>query len=156
MERLMTVDEVAEYLRLNREVVLRKARKGEIPAVKVGTKTYRFYREQIDEWLKTKSTVKVEKMASKDKEAKKLELPAYPLGAKGYSGREDSPSVITKSQMGEEMMEKVITPDKEQQLLALKKAEALRAKIESRVGKPLPSSAEEIRALREERAHRAS
>ena len=38
----MTVDEVAEYLRLNREVVLRKARKGELPAVKVGPKTYRF------------------------------------------------------------------------------------------------------------------
>ena len=41
MERLMTVDEVAEYLRLNREVVLRKARKGEIPAVKVGSRSYR-------------------------------------------------------------------------------------------------------------------
>ena len=37
----MTVDEVAEYLRLNREVVLRKARKGEIPAVKVGSRSYR-------------------------------------------------------------------------------------------------------------------
>jgi len=44
MERLMTVDEVAQYLRLNREVVLRKARKGELPAVKLGTRTYRFYR----------------------------------------------------------------------------------------------------------------
>lgn len=48
MERLMTVDEVAEYLRLNREVVLRKAGKGELPAVKVGPKTYRFYREQVN------------------------------------------------------------------------------------------------------------
>lgn len=104
MERLMTVDEVAQYLRLNREVVLRKARKGELPAVKLGTRTYRFYREQLDEWLKDKS----------------------------------------------------ITKDREQQLLALKKARELRAKIENRVGKPLPSSAEEIRALREERARRAS
>jgi len=105
MERLMTVDEVAQYLRLNREVVLRKARKGELPAVKLGTRTYRFYREQLDEWLKS-----------------------------------ESPSVSSK----------------EQQLLALRKARELRAKIENRVGKPLPSSAEEIRALREERAHRAS
>jgi len=49
MEKLMTVDEVAEYLRLNREVVLRKARKGEIPAVKAGSRSYRFYKEQMDE-----------------------------------------------------------------------------------------------------------
>lgn len=53
-------------------------------------------------------------------------------------------------------MERAITLDKEQQLLVLKQAEALRAKIESRVGKPLPNSVQEIRALREERARRAS
>jgi hypothetical protein len=41
-------------------------------------------------------------------------------------------------------------------LAVLKQAEALRAKIERRVGKPLPSSVEEIRALREERTRRAS
>jgi excisionase family DNA binding protein len=57
MERLMTVDAVAEYLRLNREVVLRKAGKGELPAVKVGPKTYRFYREQVNEWLKGDNTI---------------------------------------------------------------------------------------------------
>ena len=118
MERLMTVDEVAEYLRLNREVVLRKARKGDIPAVKVGTKTYRFYREQIDEWLKSKSIVKLEETGSGAEEA--------------------------------------ATSNQERQLLVLRQAEALRAKIERRVGKPLPSSAEEIRALREERVRRAS
>ena len=103
----MTVAEVADYLRLNREVVLRKARKGELPAVKVGTKTYRFYKGQLDKWLESKSTV------------------------------------ITKA-------------DKEQQLLALKEAKALRAKIERRVGESLPGSAEEIRDLREERVRRAS
>lgn len=107
MERLMTVDDVAEYLRLNREVVLRKARKGEIPAVKVGSKTYRFYREQVDEWLKSKSVAEVE-------------------------------------------------TNKERQLAVLAEARKLQAEIESRVGGPLPSSVEEIRALREERARRAS
>jgi len=107
MEKLMTTAEVADYLRLNREVVLRKARKGELPAVKVGTKTYRFYREQVDKWLETKSTV------------------------------------ITKA-------------DKERQLAVLAEARKLQAEMECRLGKPLPSSAEEIRALREERVRRAS
>ena len=143
MEKLMTVKEVADYLRLNREVVLRKARKGEIPTIKVGTKTYRFYKEQIDEWLKSKSITKMKEGETKASEAEKLEFPSYPLGVKSYLGGGGSSSVITKA-------------DKEQQLLALKRAKALRAKIERRVGKPLPSSAEEIRALREERARRVS
>jgi len=142
MEKLMTVDDVAKYLRLNREVVLRKARKGEIPAVKVGSKTYRFYREQVDEWLKSKSTVKIEP-------------PVYPLGNKGRMSNKDLPSVIKETTTGAEV-EKAATSNKERQLRVLKQAEALRAKIERRVGKPLPSSEEEIRALREERTHRGS
>jgi len=156
MERLMTVDEVAEYLRLNREVVLRKARKGDIPAVKVGTKTYRFYREQIDEWLKSKSIVKLEETGSGAEGAKKLELPAYPLRVKGRVSKRDLSPVIKEANTGAKMIEKAATSNKERQLLVLKQAEALRAKIERRVGKPLPSSAEEIRALREERVCRAS
>lgn len=142
VEKLMTVDDVAEYLRLNREVVLRKARKGEIPAVKVGTKTYRFYKEQVDEWLRSKSTVK-------------LEPPVYPLGGKGHTSKRDLSSVIKEAATGTEV-EKAATSNKERQLLVLKQAEALRAKIERRVGKPLPGSAEEIRALREERTRRGS
>ncbi len=131
MERLMTVAEVADYLRLNREVVLRKARKGEIPAVKVGTKTYRFYKGQLDKWLESKSTIKG-----------KFGAPSYSLGTKGHLGRGDFSSVVAS--------------DKEQQLAVLAEARKLQAKIERRVGKPLPNSAEEIRALREERVRRAS
>jgi len=138
----MTVADVAEYLRLNREVVLRKARKGEIPAVKVGTKTYRFYKDQVDEWLKSKSTVKPE-------------APVYPSGVKGRISKGDLSSVI-KETTTKARVKKAATSNKERQLLVLKQAAALRAKIEKRVGKPLPDSAEEIRALREERAHRGS
>jgi excisionase family DNA binding protein len=142
MEKLMTVDDVAEYLSLNREVVLRKARKGEIPAVRVGTKTYRFYKEQVDEWLRSKSTVKIEP-------------PVYPLGVKGRTNKRDLSAVIKETTKRAEA-EKAATSNKERQLFVLKQAAALRAKIERRVGKPLPDSAEEIRALREERAHRGS
>ncbi|GAH73962.1 unnamed protein product, partial [marine sediment metagenome] len=45
---------------------------------------------------------------------------------------------------------------KEQQLAVLAGARKLQAEMATRLGKPLPSSAEEIRALREERARRAS
>jgi len=142
MEKLMTVDDVAEYLRLNREVVLRKARKGEIPAVKVGTKTYRFYKEQVDEWLRSKSTVK-------------LEPPVYPLGVEGRTSKRDLSSTIKETTTGAEV-EKAATSNKEHQLAVLAEARKLQAEMEKRLGKPLPSSAEEIRVLREERIRRAS
>jgi excisionase family DNA binding protein len=142
MEKLMTIDDVAGYLRLNREVVLRKARKGEIPAVKVGTKTYRFYKEQVDEWLRSRSTVK-------------REPPAYPLGVKEHTSKKDLSPVVKETATRAEA-EKAPTSNRERQLLVLRQAEALRARIERRVGKPLPSSAKEIRALREERTRRGS
>lgn len=138
----MTVAEVADYLRLNREVVLRKARKGEIPAVRVGSKTYRFYKEQVDEWLKSKSTVKPE-------------APVYPSGVKEHTSKKEL-SPVVKETATRAKAEKVATSSKEQQLAVLKQAEALRARIGSRVGKPLPDSAREIRALREERARHGS
>ena len=87
MERLLTADEVAEYLRLNRETVLRKARKGEIPAIKMGYKSYRFHKDQIDDWLKVKAETKNVKLQSK--EVKKINLKAYPLGIIGRLNRRD-------------------------------------------------------------------
>ena len=47
----MTVDEVAEYLRMNRLTVYRLARQGHIPGARVG-KHWRFDRELIDDWLR--------------------------------------------------------------------------------------------------------
>jgi excisionase family DNA binding protein len=45
--QLWTVEEVAEYLRLQPETVRAKARKGEIPAVKVGKRIWRFDIKEI-------------------------------------------------------------------------------------------------------------
>ncbi len=87
MDKLLTVDEVAEYLRLNRETVLRKARKGEIPAIKMGYRSYRFQRNQIDEWLKAKAETK--KVKPQSKEVKKINLKTYPLGIIGGLSRRD-------------------------------------------------------------------
>jgi len=87
MDKLLTVDEVAEYLRLNRETVLRKARKAQIPAIRMGYRSYRFYKGQIDEWLRGKAEAKNVKPQSQ--EIKKIDLKTYPLGIVGGLSRRD-------------------------------------------------------------------
>jgi len=51
---VMTVEELAEYLRLDRQTVYRKFRSGELPGVKIG-KAIRFKRDVIDGWLRVMS-----------------------------------------------------------------------------------------------------
>ncbi len=51
---VMTVQEVAEYLRLNQMTVYKLAQEGKIPAVKVG-RVWRFRRDLIDVWFRTKA-----------------------------------------------------------------------------------------------------
>ena len=51
---VMTVTEVAEYLRVNPQTVYRKAKAGEMPAVRIG-RAIRFRKAELDEWLKTAS-----------------------------------------------------------------------------------------------------
>ena len=50
LQRLLTPDEVASYLRLTRTQVIRQARAGRIPALKLG-KCYRFQLPVIEQWL---------------------------------------------------------------------------------------------------------
>ena len=56
-EKLMTVKEVAEYLRLDEHTVYRMARKGEIPAYKVAGQ-WRFKKELIEQWLEKQTYLK--------------------------------------------------------------------------------------------------
>ena len=51
-EYLWTVEEVAEYLRVQPETVRAKARKGELPAYKVGKRIWRFDIKEINASLK--------------------------------------------------------------------------------------------------------
>jgi excisionase family DNA binding protein len=57
---IMTVHDVAEYLRLSEAKVYRMANEGCIPALRMG-KTWRFKRELIDEWIRreTELTLRV-------------------------------------------------------------------------------------------------
>ena len=57
MVELLTTKEVARYLKLRPETVLRKVKKGEIPAIKMGGR-FRFDTRQIDKWLSHSSTLK--------------------------------------------------------------------------------------------------
>ena len=50
MEKLMTLEEVADYLRLSKDTVYRMANTGKLPASKVGSQ-WRFRKEDVDEWL---------------------------------------------------------------------------------------------------------
>ena len=47
---LMTLEEVARYLRLHNSTIYRLARAGVIPGVKIGGQ-WRFNQERVDEWL---------------------------------------------------------------------------------------------------------
>ena len=56
-DSLMTVEEVAKYLRVEESTVYTWAREGEIPAIKVGH-FWRLKKQDIDEWLEKKRNKK--------------------------------------------------------------------------------------------------
>ncbi|MGA6828972.1 helix-turn-helix domain-containing protein [Nitrospira sp. NS4] len=51
---IMTVTEVAQFLRVPKSTVYKLARIGELPASKIG-KHWRFLRRDIHEWMHTRS-----------------------------------------------------------------------------------------------------
>ena len=53
---VMTVSEVAEYLRVNPQTVYRKAKAGEMPAVRIG-RAIRFRRSELEAWMKGTSSI---------------------------------------------------------------------------------------------------
>ena len=54
VEQLMTIEELADYLRVKKRTVYDWVKKGKIPAIKtVGQ--WRFQKRKIDEWLESQS-----------------------------------------------------------------------------------------------------
>jgi len=51
MDQLMTIDEVAAYMRVSRFTVYRLAKEQAIPASKIG-RQWRFHKEEIDQWVR--------------------------------------------------------------------------------------------------------
>ena len=60
VSQVMNVDEVARYLGVVPDTIYRKARRGEIPAVKMG-KIWRFPKEALDKWLNDSALEMVKK-----------------------------------------------------------------------------------------------
>ena len=52
----LTIEELAEYLKMGRTKLYRMAQEGEIPASKVGNQ-WRFDRDEIDQWMKSQRPV---------------------------------------------------------------------------------------------------
>ena len=53
MDSWMTLEEIAQYLKVSKDSIYRLAQKGEIPASKIGN-LWRFKREEIDAWMKNR------------------------------------------------------------------------------------------------------
>ena len=53
---IMTVHNVAKYLRLSEAKIYRMARTGGLPAFRIG-KTWRFNKNSIDEWIREKTAL---------------------------------------------------------------------------------------------------
>ena len=54
IEQLMTIDELARYMRVSRFTVYRLVKSRFIPGTKIG-RQWRFQKEEIDRWVKDQS-----------------------------------------------------------------------------------------------------
>jgi len=55
LDRWLTIDEVAGYIKMSRTKLYGMAQRGEVPASKIGNQ-WRFDREEIDNWMKAHAT----------------------------------------------------------------------------------------------------
>ena len=53
MDSWMTLEEIAQYLKVSKDSIYRLAQKGEIPASKIGN-LWRFKKDEVDEWMKNR------------------------------------------------------------------------------------------------------
>ena len=61
---IMTLEEVARFLRLNKSTIYRMAREGSLPAWKLGN-VWRFKKEAIEEWIVSSQRVHEQKFKRK-------------------------------------------------------------------------------------------
>ena len=54
MEPPLTVKELSEYLKLDRMTIYKMLKEGNLPASRIGHQ-WRFFREDIDKWMKSQS-----------------------------------------------------------------------------------------------------
>jgi excisionase family DNA binding protein len=83
VSELLTVRELAGYLKLNPATIMRKAARGELPAIKIG-RQFRFDREKIDKWLAGKAVRKSLSILVIDDEAVTGKVFKKGLAGNGY------------------------------------------------------------------------
>lgn len=54
MDRILTLAEAARFLKVAPVTLYRKARRGEVPAARIG-RGWRFHRDQLEEWIREKA-----------------------------------------------------------------------------------------------------
>jgi len=101
MDELLTSQELAKYLKLNQTTVIRKAQKGEIPAIRIG-KQLRFDKNSIDKWLLQKTVGRSLQILVVDDEPIILNLFTNSL-----KGNEYQVSATTSAQEALELINKV-------------------------------------------------
>jgi excisionase family DNA binding protein len=57
MAKIMTTKEVAKYLALHEITICKYAAQGSIPAIRIG-RVWRFDKKAVDEWKKSRKTIK--------------------------------------------------------------------------------------------------
>lgn len=57
----MTLEEVAQYLRINIYTAYRMVERGELPGMKVGQRLWRFTQEDIDKYMRSRLKIKKKK-----------------------------------------------------------------------------------------------
>ncbi len=82
-EDLLTAKELAQYLKVSPRTVLRRARNGELPAIRVG-RQLRFNKKQVDRWLSERTVGKPVEILVIDDEPVIGELLRDSLGMCGY------------------------------------------------------------------------
>ena len=53
---VLTIDELAEYLKISKSTLYKLAQEGSVPGQKVG-KHWRFHKDAVDEWLRQRGPV---------------------------------------------------------------------------------------------------
>ena len=66
MSEIMTAADVAEYLKIDKQTVYRKARAGEIPSFRIG-RAVRFERPGIEDWVRAQTRTEDERKAEFEK-----------------------------------------------------------------------------------------
>lgn len=64
MTRLMDLDELADYLRLQKQTIYNWLHQGKIGGIKVGG-VWRFDRREVEAWLKTRKRINPAKLGEK-------------------------------------------------------------------------------------------